>query len=71
MGLLLSIFFEETETNRSSLHRRTVIDYPSARYTLSLTQELCESRGGRPGLPSLISLQFLWTSRFHRVVRLA
>ena len=25
-------------------------------------QELCESRGGRPGLPSLISLQFLWTT---------
>ena len=25
------------------------------------TQELCESRGGRPGLYSLISLQFLWT----------
>ena len=25
------------------------------------TQELCESRGGRPGLPSLISLRFLWT----------
>ena len=24
-------------------------------------QELCESRGGRPGLPSLISLRFLWT----------
>ena len=24
-------------------------------------QELCESRGGHPGLPSLISLQFLWT----------
>ena len=24
-------------------------------------QELCESRGGRPGLPSLISLWFLWT----------
>ena len=23
-------------------------------------QELCESRGGRPGLPSLISLRFLW-----------
>ena len=23
--------------------------------------ELCESRGGRPGLPSLISLRFLWT----------
>ena len=24
-------------------------------------QELCESRGGRPRLPSLISLRFLWT----------
>ena len=24
-------------------------------------QELCKSRGGRPGLPSLISLRFLWT----------
>ena len=24
-------------------------------------QQLCESRGGRPGLPSLISLRFLWT----------
>ena len=24
-------------------------------------RELCESRGGRPGLPSLISLRFLWT----------
>ena len=25
-------------------------------------QELCESRGGRPGLLSLINLRFLWTS---------
>ena len=24
-------------------------------------QELCESRSGRPGLPSLINLRFLWT----------
>ena len=24
-------------------------------------QELGESRGGRPGLPSLINLRFLWT----------
>ena len=24
-------------------------------------QELCENRGGRPGLRSLISLRFLWT----------
>ena len=27
----------------------------------SRAQELCESRGGHPGLPSLISLRFLWT----------
>ena len=30
-------------------------------YTENRAQELCESRGGRPGLPSLISLRFLWT----------
>ena len=24
-------------------------------------QELCDSRGGRPGLPSLINLRFPWT----------
>ena len=24
-------------------------------------QDLCESRGGRPGFPSLISVLFLWT----------
>ena len=29
--------------------------------TFRKAQELCESRGGRPGLPSLISLRFLWT----------
>ena len=28
--------------------------------TLFRAQELCESRSGRPGLPSLISLRFLW-----------
>ena len=27
----------------------------------STAQELCDSRGGRPGLPSLISLRFLLT----------
>ena len=26
------------------------------------SQELCEGRAGRPGLPSLINLRFLWTS---------
>ena len=29
--------------------------------TVFRAQELCESRGGRPGLPSLITLRFLWT----------
>ena len=28
---------------------------------LMRAQELCENRGGRPGLPTLISLRFLWT----------
>ena len=32
-----------------------------ALYRSELAQELCESRGGHPGLPSLISLRFLWT----------
>ena len=30
-------------------------------HNLFRVQELCESRGGRPGLPSLISLRFPWT----------
>ena len=29
--------------------------------TITRAQELCESQGGHPGLPSLISLRFLWT----------
>ena len=32
-----------------------------AQWASRAAQELCESRGGRPGLPSLISLRFLWT----------
>ena len=31
------------------------------KHSIYRAQELCESRGGRPGLPSLISLPFLWT----------
>ena len=30
-------------------------------YTQELSELVCESRGGRPGLPSLINLRFLWT----------
>ena len=33
---------------------------PSRGYDLHSALELCESRGGHPGLPSLISLRFLW-----------
>ena len=35
--------------------------YRSMRQTHYRAQELCESRGGGPGFPSLISLRFLWT----------
>ena len=37
------------------------IDNPLSCRFLQKAQELCESRGGRLGLPSLISLRFLWT----------
>ena len=38
------------------------LNCPVAESFLFRAQELCESRGGRPGLPSLINLRFLWTS---------
>ena len=34
-------------------------------YLSPRAQELCESRGGRPGLPSLISLRFLKDVKQH------
>ena len=40
----------------SSAETKTTVNHLEVR-----PQELCESRGGRPGLPSLISLRFLWT----------
>ena len=39
--------------------RGDVVELPSL--CRHRAQELCEGRGGRPGLPSLISLRFLWT----------
>ena len=33
---------------------------PRVRHDTFRSQELCESRGGRPGPQSLISLRFLW-----------
>ena len=38
----------------------TKVQLNSVNQVSELAQELCESRGGRPGLPSLISLRFLW-----------
>ena len=35
---------------------KAAVNFPHVR-----AQKLCQSRGGRPGLPSLISLRFLWT----------
>ena len=40
---------DRTDSRRAWL--RTLVDF----------SRLCESRGGRPGLPSLTSLRFLWT----------
>ena len=44
-----------------SLIVRTVSVDVSKAALKNRAQELCENRGGRPGLPSLISLRFLWT----------
>ena len=43
-----------------------IADAHGSRYTgqgehRDRAQEMCESRGGRPGLLSLISLRLLWT----------
>ena len=44
------------ENGARSVDKGLTLLLPSSR-----AQGLCESRGGRPGLPSLISLRFLWT----------
>ena len=46
---------EVTDTTHIYNHMHPLLDWRVR------AQELCESRGGRPGLPSLISLRFLWT----------
>ena len=40
---------------------RLYIYIPNTTTVIPRAQELYESRGGRPGLPSLINLRFLWT----------
>ena len=37
------------------------VDVKHHDYRNCRAQQLCESRGGRPGLPSLINQRFLWT----------
>ena len=46
--------------DRTCLYLKMYINREKNSYTRR-AQELCESRGGRPGLPSLKSLRFLWT----------
>ena len=40
---------------------RLLLEEPFGERPLGRGQKLCESGGGRPGLPSLISPRFLWT----------
>ena len=46
---------------RMLAHTRTRVGQERAKSSQSSFQELCGSRGGRLGLPSLIGLRFLWT----------
>ena len=51
-------------TKTTIYHAGFLLSFRFSYYLLSSlfrAQELCESRGGRPGLPSLINLRFLWT----------
>ena len=41
--------------------RQSENEVPGTKQIRAELKKLCESRGGRPGLPSLISLRFLWT----------
>ena len=56
-------FFQPTTASQIIVHVKSPKSVPpvSLTHQLNRAQELCESRGGRPGLPSLISLRFLWT----------
>ena len=45
--------------------------YQCIRQDCHRAQELCESRGGRPGLPSLINPRFLWTQSNTSATRLS
>ena len=70
-GLFITTSFVLFSTAFSQLHPRhitmllgSVLSYYIkclAQIADPRAQELCESRGGRPGLPSLINLRFLWT----------
>ena len=64
--LSTSAFRSDTEPMLCDL--LTLVEAPSAYrikdgflFFFSFSHELCESRGGHPGLPSLINLRFLWT----------
>ena len=46
---------------RSVRQHLTLHRHHQNRHHQDRAQEVCESRGGRPGLSSLINLRFLWT----------
>ena len=51
---LSQLFYTSPKPHSSLYHKFVLFTVTTCR-----AQEVCESRGGRPGLPSLISLQFL------------
>ena len=58
---LTSSMVSGVQTKTEEWSRRGVGGAGDGLNTVVRAQELCESRGGRPGLPSLINIRFLWT----------
>ena len=61
--LVTAVYNELDCLLETSIHDELCCLLETRWFALSLfrAQELCESRGGRPGLPTLINLRFLWT----------
>ena len=58
MTQIVSFLLKTNQTQGIRGHKKWLFSVQTVRYENSRVQELCESRGGRPGLPSLISLGF-------------
>ena len=46
---------------REEIPTRSIVPFSGNALHVQSSGAVCESRGGRPGLPSLINLRFLWT----------